>query len=114
MLTKSDKKWAEEKFVTKDDLRSELKKYATKDDLKSELKKYATKDDLTVSQVRLGVEFDKKIDDLREDMGGKHNQVMTVLDKLLAEVVKGREHDLVVDFQIEKLNKAVFSPKTNN
>ena len=66
------------------------------------------KDEMTVSTVRLGLEFDKKIDGLKEEIRSKHDDVMTKLDKIMSEVVKGREHDLVVDHQIEKLNKAVF------
>ncbi len=83
MLTKSDKSWIEEKF--------------------------ATKDDLTANNIRLGLEFDKKIDGLKNELIGKHDEVMTVLDKIMTEVVKGREHDLVVAHQIEKLNKRVFA-----
>ncbi len=95
MLTKDDKKWIDDKFATKEDLRTELRKYATKDDL-------------TVMGARLGLEFDKKIDNLKEDIGTKHDEVLTRLDKIMGGVIKGREHDLVVAHQIERLNKHVF------
>lgn len=78
MLTKSDKSWAEGKFATKDELRAELKNLTTKDDL-------------TASNVRLGVEFDKKIDVLREESRSDHDEVMTALDEVMRELVRGRE-----------------------
>lgn len=78
-LTKADKGWIEEKF--------------------------ATKDDLTASNVRLGVEFDKKIAGLEEKMSNNHDEMMTALDQIMSEVVKGREHDLVVAHKLEDHSK---------
>lgn len=92
MLTKSDKSWAEGKFATKDDLKG-----------------FATKEDLTASNVRLRNDMAKMEDRLKGEINSKHDEVMTVLDKIMGEVVKGREHDLVVAHQIEKLNKQVFA-----
>ncbi len=77
-LTATDKQWLDSRF-------------ATKDDLKKELKKLATKSDLAASNVRLGLEFDKKFENLSGEMTRKHDEVMTVLDKIMTEVVKGRE-----------------------
>lgn len=91
-LTTGDKKWLEGKFVTK----TELKK---------ELSKYATKGDLTANGARLGIEFDKKIDELKDEMTEKHDEVMTTLDAIMKEVVAGREHDLVVDHQQSVQNR---------
>lgn len=101
MLTKSDQDWIKKNTVSKDEL-------------KGELKRLATKGDLIASNVRLGLEFDKKIDNLKDEMNGKFDKVTTTLDKILKEVVKGREHDLVVSYQIEKINKSVFGAKSKN
>lgn len=110
MLTKDDKSWIKQNAVSKDELKGELKRFATKEDLKG----FATKEDLIASNVRLGLEFDEKIDNLKDEMNGKFDKVTTTLDKILKEVVKGREHDLVVSYQIEKINKSVFGAKSKN
>ncbi len=72
-LTKADKVWIEEKFATKDDLN-----------------RFATKDDLTASNVRLGVEFNKKTVNLEEKMNKNHDETMIALDQIMSEVIKGR------------------------
>lgn len=104
MLTKTDKQWIEGHTVSKEELKKELGKFATKEDLKG----FATKTDLAESNIRLRTEMHQIRDELKEEIRSKHDQVMTVLDKIMAEVVKGREHDLVIAHQVERLNKAVF------
>lgn len=100
-LNNDDKKWLDNKFVTKSDLKMELKKFATKEDLQ----KFATKEDLTVSNVRLGLEFDKKFEKLENKMDSRFDQLATTMDQILKEVVSGREHDLVVNLQQERQDR---------
>lgn len=100
-LTTADKKWLGKNFVSKTDLKKELKGFATKKDLE----RFATKSDLAASNVRLGLEFDHKFDNLEQKMVEKHDEVMTGLDAIMKEVVAGREHDLVMVYQQDKQNK---------
>lgn len=67
------------------------------------------KDEFVVNNVRLRTEMAQMKDELKEEIRSKHDEVMTALDKIMGETVKGREHDLVVAHQIEKLNKQVFA-----
>lgn len=60
---------------------------------------WATKDDLVAATTRLGLEFDKKIDDLRDEMVGGFDKVNTTLDAIYTEVVAGRQHDLMINHQ---------------
>lgn len=92
ILSNDDKKWLDNKFVTKSDL-------------KKELKKFATKEDLTASNVRLGLEFDKKFGNLENKMDSRFDQLATTMDQILREVVAGREHDLVVNLQQERQDR---------
>jgi hypothetical protein len=82
-LTKSDKKWLRNSFLTKNDskrftTKDDLKSFATKDDLKSfatkdDLKSFATKDDLSNLATKADFEkldrkFDKLFDFLDRDL----------------------------------------------
>lgn len=82
--------------------------------LKRELQKFATKDDLIAGNVRLGLEFDKKIEKFENKMDSRFDQLTTTMDKILKEVVAGREHDLVInhqqnrqDLRIDKIEEVV-------
>lgn len=90
MLTTDDIKKLAQKFATKKD----LEKFATKKDLekfvtKKDLEGYATKLDLAKLEVDMKVEFVK----IREEMATKDDfrKVMTVLDKVLKEVLVMRQ-----------------------
>lgn len=59
----------------------------------------ATKEDLVAATTRLGLEFDKKLDDLRQEVVVGFDRVNTTLDAVYKEVVAGRQHDLVINHQ---------------
>lgn len=88
VLTTADKKWLDSRFATKEDL-----------------KRFATKEDLQVSNISLRLEIDETKRELKDEINSKHDEVMTVLDSILKEVVAGREHDLVINHQQEKQNQ---------
>lgn len=69
------------------------------------------KEEFVVNNVRIRTEMRRMEDELKEEIRSKHDDVMTVLDKIMKEVARGREHDLVVSHQVERLDKAVFSNK---
>jgi len=77
---------------------------------------WATKEDLAVATTRLGLEFDKKIDDLRGEMVEGFDKVNTTLDAIYKEVMAGRQHDLVINHQqdvqnsrLDKIEKVLSS-----
>jgi len=88
VLTTADKKWFDSRFATKDDL-----------------KNFATKEDLQVSNISLRSEIDETKRELKDEINSKHDEVMTVLDSILKEVVAGREHDLVINHQQGEQNR---------
>ena len=59
----------------------------------------ATKEDLVAATTRLGLECDKKLDDLRGEMVLGFDKVNTTLDVIYKEVVAKRQHDLVINHQ---------------
>lgn len=65
--------------------------------------------ELIANNVKIKTEMARTVEGLRNEIGAKHDEVITALDQIMGEVAKGREHDLVVAHQIEKLNKRVFA-----
>lgn len=65
---------------------------------------WATKEDLVAATTRLGLEFDKKLDELRQEVVVGFDRVNTTLDAVYKEVVAGRQHDLVINHQQDVQN----------
>lgn len=72
-------------MITDEDIKKLTQKFATKEDLKQ----FATKIDLARLEIKMNLEFEK----VREDMATKDDfrKVMTVLDKVLKEVLDMRQ-----------------------
>lgn len=106
MLTQDDIKKLKEAFATKKD----LERFATKKDLE----RFATKLELSKLEVDMNLGFDK----IREEMATKDEfrQVMTILDKVLKEVLAMRQDQDIhtqkhrdIDEEIEAIKQSVFA-----
>lgn len=85
-------------MLTGDDIKKLEQKFATKKDLE----KFATKIDLAGLEVKMNLEFEK----VREEMATKDDfrKAMTVLDKVLKEVLAMRqEQTMLLPYAIEKV-----------